>query len=85
MHSAYSLPPGYAYQIHVDDDDVTLRMAVVDRAGETVLTVPVVGEDGFKIIHHVVRANPEWLSEHTAAFLVWRLDESPLAHSVRRP
>lgn len=87
MHSEYSLPPGYGYQVDAGDDG-TARLTVIDRAGHGVLSVPHVGFDtsvnGFKLFCYLSHANPEWLRHHTAAFMVWRVNESPLDYSARR-
>lgn len=76
MFGEYALPPGYEYEVAVDDGEV--RLVVIDRAGDHVVSVPMDGFEGFRMIRDIVHEHPEWLRHHAPAFMVWHLNHSPL-------
>lgn len=78
----YELPPGYSYELLPGDDCFNFWMAIVDRAGETVLGLPLEDwgfyYDAIETLWQILEKTPQRAGIHTAAFLTWRLGDSPL-------
>lgn len=83
MPERYSLPPGFNYELLPD-----LRFGIVDRAGEVVLSVAMkdlsanAWNTAITHIWDLLVFHPTLARKHAAAFMTWRLRESPLEHLV---
>lgn len=79
MIEQYSLPPGYHYEALPDGES----FGIVDRAANVVMHAPLESGifgffDAICTMWQILESSPELAGIHTAAFLTWRLGDSPL-------